>query len=283
MTTSSFSRKLSSLAKSVALCSLFLQPLAHATTVQFQTSLGDFEVVLFDEATPLTVANFLNYVNADNYDGTIFHRSVPGFILQGGGFTFVEEGPPEEAASIPAVLNEPEYSNVTGTIAMAKVGGNPNSATNQWFFNLADNSENLDIQNGGFTVFGQVSAGGMEIIEAMAALPTFNMGYVFDNIPLIDYTEEEFVGYYGDNDTVNYGPVDASNGVFVFDIAITDAAVDSAAELTPAENVLIDTYVPPVNNPVGPAGDADGGGNLGFFGLLAIGLLGWARRTRKPV
>ena len=114
--------------------------LANATTVQFQTVMGDFEVNLFDKTTPKTVENFLKYVEEGAFENTVMHRSVPGFIVQGGGFEYPGNLPLKAVTSHPAVVNEPVYSNRRGTIAMAKVGNNPNSATNQWFFNLADNS-----------------------------------------------------------------------------------------------------------------------------------------------
>lgn len=137
-----------------------------ATTVTIQTSLGGIDVELFDTSTPLTVANFLNYVNSGAYGSSIIHRSVPGFIIQGGGFKTTTAAIPANAP----VANEFKASNLRGTIAMAKLGGDPNSATNQWFINLADNSANLDAQNGGFTVFGQVIGKGMQVADAIAAL-----------------------------------------------------------------------------------------------------------------
>ena len=116
---------------------------ALATVVRFETPLGSFDVELFDDVTPLTVTNFLNYVNDGDYENSFIHRKVNDFIVQGGGFTFENDlvgNVPED----PPVINEFNLSNVRGTIAMAKLGGDPNSTTSEWFINLADNSENLD-------------------------------------------------------------------------------------------------------------------------------------------
>lgn len=104
-----------------------------ATTVQFQTVMGDITVELFDESTPKTVENFLRYVNEQKYDDTFIHRSVKDFVIQGGGFNYSNDRV-NSIATYPAVVNEPVFANVLGTIAMAKLGGNANSATNQWFF-----------------------------------------------------------------------------------------------------------------------------------------------------
>ena len=158
------------------------------TTVRVQTVLGDIDIELFDAVAPLTVQNFLNYVNDGDFDGTFIHRSVPGFVLQGGGFGFDSaSGAPERIATDAPVVNEFNRSNMRGTVAMAKLGGDPDSATSEWFVNLADNSANLDSQNGGFTVFGQVINNGMTVVDAIAALPRVNAGGAFDNLPVIDY------------------------------------------------------------------------------------------------
>lgn len=128
------------------------------SAVRLATSKGNIDILLFPTA-PLTVSNFLGYVNRGDYNDVIFHRSSLGFVLQGGGFrTRALPNVFERIPTQPPVLNEPGVSNLTGTIAMAKLGGDPNSATNEFFFNLQDNSENLDLQNGGFTVFGRASA-----------------------------------------------------------------------------------------------------------------------------
>jgi peptidyl-prolyl cis-trans isomerase A (cyclophilin A) len=160
--------------------------LLSGTIVQFDTNMGSFQVQLYDEATPATVANFLDYLNRGAYDSTVIHRSVPGFIVQGGGFSFPTF---EEVTAKPPVINEPGISNTRGTIAMAKLppnvpGGGPDSATNQWFFNLDDNASNLDFQNGGFTVFGEIIESGMDIVDAIAALQTWNFGGAFSDFPL---------------------------------------------------------------------------------------------------
>ncbi len=157
---------------------------------QFQGTMGTFNVHLFENQTPVTAANFRAYADAGDWTNTFIHRSAPGFVIQGGGFAFangqfgdVNEGDP--------IINEPGISNTRGTIAMAKLGGDPDSATNQWFFNLADNSENLDNQNGGFTVFAEVLGSGMDVIDAIAALPTYDgtaIDPAFTDVPLKNYT-----------------------------------------------------------------------------------------------
>ncbi len=153
---------------------------------RMQTSLGSIDVQLYDTEAPLTVANFLSYAKSGAYAGSFIHRSMPGFIIQGGGYGW--NGTTNQLSYVvsnPPVLNEysPSRSNLRGTIAMAKLGNDPNSATNQWFFNLADNSANLDNQNGGFTVFGQVLNSGMGVVDAIAALPRVDAGGAFSTLP----------------------------------------------------------------------------------------------------
>ena len=158
-----------------------------ATNVIMQTPFGAVEIELFDDETPATVANFLKYVNDGAYAKSFIHRSDPGFVEQGGGFSFID-GAPVAIPTNPPVINEPGISNLRGTVAMAKVSGDPNSATSQWFFNLADNSANLDNTNGGFTVFGQVVGNGMDVIDQIAALQVWNAGAPLGELPLIDYS-----------------------------------------------------------------------------------------------
>lgn len=160
---------------------------ANATiTVRIQTNLGPIDIDLYDTAAPRTVANFMGYVNSGRYKESFVHRSVPGFVIQGGGYTWdMPQNVINLVPEFPAVINE--YSaarpNVRGSIAMAKLGGDPNSATSEWFINLADNPD-LNTQNGGFTVFGQVKASSMAVVDAIAALPQVNAGSPFDALPI---------------------------------------------------------------------------------------------------
>jgi len=143
--------------------------------VQLSTARGELLVQLYPLKAPKTVENFLKYVDSDAYDYSFFHRSVHDFIIQAGG-SFVNTSQQnsstiESITSFGTVQNEPNDSNTRGTIAMAKVDGDPDSATSEWFFNLGDNSANLDQQNGGFTVFGKVLDPSMEVVDGIAALP----------------------------------------------------------------------------------------------------------------
>ncbi len=139
---------------------------------QFRTRFGDIDVELFEDK-PVTVQNFLRYVESGAYQNMFLHRCIPGFVVQGGGYWI---GNPTSTNffsptnrnvlavhNFGAITNEfnvgKRQTNSFGTIAMAKLGGDPNSASSEWFFNLADNSANLDSQNGGFTVFGRAVHG----------------------------------------------------------------------------------------------------------------------------
>ena len=166
---------------------------ASATTVRVITSLGNFSIELFDDVTPVTVANFLNYINSGRFNGTLIHRSVSNFIIQGGSFSFdASSRKIVSVATDAAIQNEFNVPNTRGTVAMAKLGGDPNSATSGWFVNLADNRENLDSQNGGFTVFGRVIGDGMTVVDSIAAQPTFTLAGLTD-FPLINYVSGAIV------------------------------------------------------------------------------------------
>jgi cyclophilin family peptidyl-prolyl cis-trans isomerase len=161
---------------------------------RFDTVLGVIDVLLTPDVTPITVDNFYSYADDGDWDMSFMHRSVASFIIQGGGY-FFDNGVVGEIDSHGKIQNEYQQgvtTNTRGTIAMAKLGGQPNSATNEWFFNLADNSDNLDSQNGGFTTFGTItSAAGLEVMDHIASLDTVNAGgdnpdSPFKTLPLRD-------------------------------------------------------------------------------------------------
>jgi peptidyl-prolyl cis-trans isomerase A (cyclophilin A) len=150
--------------------------------VQFDTSHGSFTVELFPAEAPQTVENFLRYVDESFFDGTVFHRIVPGFVIQGGGLT--AELRPKKTRE--PIQNEAHngLKNLRGTLSMARTN-DIHSATSQFFVNLADNAF-LDHRPGqhGYAVFGRVTSG-MDVIDRIAAVHTGRRkGY--DDVPLED-------------------------------------------------------------------------------------------------
>ncbi len=143
------------------------QKVSRQSKVLIDTDHGQIELRLFDQKTPKTVANFLQYVRSGFYEGLVFHRVIPGFMIQAGGYD-VQLKPRQVRA--PVVLEAGRgLSNKRGTVAMARTG-DPNSATSQFFVNLVDNAR-LDDYGGGYAVFGEVIKG-MDVVEAIAAEPT---------------------------------------------------------------------------------------------------------------
>ena len=146
---------------------------ASGPVVALETSLGRITVALDRAKAPLSVDNFLSYVRARHYDGTIFHRVIPRFMIQGGGMDASMKARPTRAP----VKNESTngLSNRRGTIAMARTA-HPDSATAQFYINLVDNA-GLDGRPGaaGYTVFGEVTEG-MEVVDRIATLPTTSRG-----------------------------------------------------------------------------------------------------------
>lgn len=141
--------------------------------VVIETSTGSIEIQLNREKAPITVENFLAYLNSGFYDGTVFHRVMPGFMIQGGGFT---PNGTQKPTSEPIKLESNNgLENDVGTIAMARTGV-PDSATSQFFINVADNSFlNYAPGNDGYAVFGKVT-NGMDVINKIAAVRTSNRG-----------------------------------------------------------------------------------------------------------
>lgn len=141
-------------------------PLHAGTFVQFRTSIGDIEIELYDDDKPVTVTNFLYYVKSGYTNDMFIHRFSPNFVIQGGlAYTANLQTSPaiQFISTLPAIVNEYSvgrtFSNTNGTIAMARVGGQVNSATSQWFINLNNSNTFLDSVDGGFTVFGRVLRG----------------------------------------------------------------------------------------------------------------------------
>jgi cyclophilin family peptidyl-prolyl cis-trans isomerase len=172
-----------------ALATAFAVPAFAANPqVEFDTTAGKIRVELNPDAAPKTVANFLDYVKSGQFDGTQFHRVIPGFMIQGGGFTADFKQKPTK----PPIVNEAEMSskagllNTPGTIAMARTS-EPNSATAQFFINVADNKSlnfrSPDMQGIGYTVFGKVVSG-MDVVEKIAKAPTGAGGPFPKDVPV---------------------------------------------------------------------------------------------------
>jgi len=225
-------------------------PALSNTVVRFEiargtNALGLVDVELFDQEKPQTVRNFLLYVRSGAFSNSFIHRAVPGFIVQGGGFTVTNTTGTNRFSAFDAVVdygrltNEflvgQRFSNTFATIAMAKVGGDPDSATSQWFFNLGNNTTNLDNQNGGFTVFGRV-------LESTNATDGTNVLAHFNSLST--------------NSTIaNLGTLLGSSAYQAFSdlpvaVSNTPPRVPSNQELYYTRiSVLNDTYVPGTNPP----------------------------------
>ena len=153
--------------------------------VEFKTSLGNFTVEMYPDKAPKTVDNFLQYVRDGFYSGTVFHRVIKGFLVQGG----IYDRELKQRRVRPAIPDEADngLSNLRGTIAAARAPEVPDSATSQFFINLVDNRR-LDFvskQNGltwGYAVFGKVIQG-MDVIDKIAALPTIPLGPFSGDVP----------------------------------------------------------------------------------------------------
>jgi peptidyl-prolyl cis-trans isomerase A (cyclophilin A) len=166
------------------LSALAQTPPDKSSKVRISTSLGDFEAELYADKAPKTVANFLQYVNDKHYDGTIFHRVIAGFMVQGGGY----DAQYRERKTRAPVQHEGRQAlaaglkNATGTLAMARTN-DPQSATSQFFINVVDNAF-LDpsFQGFGYTVFGKVTSG-MDVVQKIRNTPTGTGGPFPTDVP----------------------------------------------------------------------------------------------------
>jgi len=150
--------------------------LAANPQVELKTTMGSIVIDLYPENAPKTVENFLQYVKDGFYDGTIFHRVIPGFMIQGGGFTPALK----QKLVRPPIRNEAGNGlrNATGTVAMARTA-DPHSATAQFFINVAENDfldfKSADAKGWGYAVFGRVSSG-MDVVQKIVQAPTGQVG-----------------------------------------------------------------------------------------------------------
>lgn len=157
-------------------------PAQNSTQVSFNTGEGHFVVELYPQKAPATVKNFLRYVREGFYNGTIFHRVIPGFVIQGGGYT----ADFQEKPTRPPIKNEADNGlrNERGTIAMARTH-DPDSATSQFFINLANNKalnrRSASAAGAGYAVFGKVVQG-MSVVNDIADSPTGSVG-AFSDVP----------------------------------------------------------------------------------------------------
>ena len=159
--------------------------------VTFETTLGPIVIELFEEDAPITTKNFLDYANSGFYNGTLFHRVIPGFVIQGGG---LEPGMQDKSGN-PPIENEANngQKNLKWSLSMARTN-DPNSATSQFFINL-ENNPNLDHtsetpQGWGYAVFGTV-IDGFETVEAIASVSTGSAGNHQEDVPLEDITVQK--------------------------------------------------------------------------------------------
>lgn len=271
----------------IATASLGLANTANATIVAIKTSLSpdSIEINLFDKTTPETVKNFLNYIDNGHYTNSVVHRVSPGFVVQAGGFEFSGTWPLTPLVPNAPVVNEPVYSNVKGTIAMAKKGNDVNSATNQWFFNLKDNNDtsdpnNLDRQNGGFTVFGQVIKG-FDIVEKISLIKNLCTNGALQGIPMIIESNKTCT------DMVVPG---TENFVVIEQVTIIDSSEGTDSGLNP----LLSKYPDSDGDGVKDIDDAfpsdpsksvpdveDSGGSITWFALVVLALVSTRKRFIK--
>lgn len=173
------------LAATLAVAAFSVAAQTPAPRVAFDTSEGKIVVELAPQAAPKTVDNFLSYVKSGHYDGTVFHRVIPGFMIQGGGFT-ADMKEKTTRGTIP-LESRNGLKNERGTLAMAR-RGDPDSASAQFFINLVNNA-GLDYPNpdgNGYAVFGKVVEG-MDVVDKIRAAPTDSRG-PHQNVPVTPIT-----------------------------------------------------------------------------------------------
>ncbi len=213
---------------------------ARSTFVRFDMTFGKVDIEVLEDLAPQNAANFLALTRAGYYDNTIIHRAVDfsdedfySNIVQGGEFSNVDDPQPiEDFGNVPLEISIP---NARGTIAMARIGGQPNSANTSWFFNVNDNSEILGVENdGGYSVFGKVVGSGMKVLDQIALIDYFQYNLTFQSIPLRFYsggvfTTNNFVKVFTVKDIPVYPSSNDDEAVLTFSATSSNAAVVSVA------------------------------------------------------
>ncbi len=257
---------------------------ADATIVELDTSLGKVRINLYDETTPIPVANFLHYVTNGTYDTTFIHRTqqdddaLTDISLEMGGWKY-EPGDNKPAVEVAeGVARENKLSHVHYTVSTVISDTNTNTSTSKFSFNTGDNSADFDL--GVRSVFGEITADTREVVDALAKVPGFAIrgGTSTTLTPLRNYSSEDYTN--GVEQTED-------NYVIIHSATIFDAATDTAAGLSPPLNP---NYIPPglptdpsptPTDPTPPTAiDGGSGGNFGIFTLIMLGLGGLSRRLK---
>jgi cyclophilin family peptidyl-prolyl cis-trans isomerase len=249
------------------------------TVVDMATNLkapyNSIPIELTDAATPKTVANFLQYVDSGAYANTIIHRSVPDFIIQGGGYT-TDGAQIDQFAAVPSEAATETLTNVEGTIAMAQPAGGAGTATSQWFFNLADNTVLDGTEDGGpFTVFGKVLYKGLDTLNDIANLPIVNdeANIAWSTLPVQSGTNGATVPSVAADDLVIVKPVVVPGGVN-YSVASSDPSIASA---TVTDGVLSFSAVNPGTTKITVTGTDLGGKRV--TSTFALDVTGTATAT----
>ncbi len=248
-------------------------PFAHLL-VMFEGGEQEIVIELFDDEAPNTVQNFVQYVQDGFFDGTLIHRTVPEFVIQGGGFLPGLIKPDGLRDPIANEFGE-ERSNIRTTVAMAKLASDPDSATSQFFISLVDNSS-LDTNNEGFTVFGRVTAG-MDIVDRMSVVETEtgmdDEGTTLQNVPVEDIvvtsaTFEELTDDGDDDEEPEF--ITTSSGLMYRDVVVGSGGV-----VTPEDTLRV-LYTGRFDNENGEIFDStdDRGGDPAEFSLMGV-IEGW--------
>ncbi len=262
----------------IPLATTFTDPDNATTGTRITTNVGTFNIIYLPQQAPLTVANFKGYVSRGDFLESIIHRSVPGFILQGGGYKAAASAPsiPRQAT----VMNEPHYSNTRGTIAMAKLGNDPNSATSEFFINLANNAANLNFQNQGFTVFARTSAAGMVVADRIAALKIANYGVTNGALSTCPVTADPAPALFDPNNLVKFT---ATDDVPPLSYTVTSSHPDICSATVSATGLTVRALAPGIATITVRATDLDDLFVERSFTVTAVpGYAAWASLQNFP-